>query len=214
MEKHIWLERWENNETGFHESSVNPLLLKHFHALELPLASRIFVPLCGKSLDVGWFLAKGYCVVGVEFSESAVKELFKELEEEPYVVKEGHFTHYSAENIDIYVGDFFDLTLELVGNIDAIYDRASIVALPAEARPKYAKHMLALTRSAPQLLVSIEYDQNLSNRTPFNVDSDELHTHYAEHYTLSQLDTLEIEGGFKGKIPASDTVWLLDDLNL
>ncbi|MEA1880748.1 MAG: thiopurine S-methyltransferase [Campylobacterota bacterium] len=211
MEKHVWLKRWENKETGFHESSVNPLLLKHFHALELPLASRIFVPLCGKSLDIGWFLSKGYCVVGVEFSEEAVKALFKELGEEPYIVNDGNLTHYSAENIDIYVGDFFDLTLELVGNIDAVYDRASIVALPAEIRPKYAKHILELTKHASQLLVSIEYDQSLSNRTPFNVDGDELHTYYASHYTLTKLDSIEIAGGFKGKVPAHDTVWLLEN---
>lgn len=212
MEKHIWLERWANDETGFHHSSVNPLLLKHFDALKLPVGSRILVPLCGKSLDMGWFLAQSYSVVGVEFCEDAVKELFQELGEEPHVSTKGNLIHYSAKNIDIYVGDFFDLTQELVGNIDAVYDRAAIVALPADVRPKYTERIMELTNTAPQLLVSIEYDQNLSNRTPFNVDGDELHTHYHAYYTLKKLDTVEIQGGFKGQIPASDTVWLLEDL--
>ena len=88
MEKHIWLERWENGQTGFHIDEVNPLLVQHFKELELPLASRVFVPLCGKTHDIDWLLSKGFCVVGVEQSEIAVKELFEQLGEKPYIMQE------------------------------------------------------------------------------------------------------------------------------
>ena len=154
MEKHIWLERWEKGQTGFHNDEVNPLFTQHFKELELPLASRIFVPLCGKTLDIGWLLSKGFSVVGVELSEMAVKALFKDLDEEPYIMEDGEHIHYHAENIDIFVGDFFTLTSEMLGNIDAVYDRAAIVALPKEMRETYTKHMLTLAKGLPQLMTT------------------------------------------------------------
>lgn len=209
MEKHIWLERWEKGQTGFHIDEVNPLLVKHFKELELPLASRIFLPLCGKTLDIGWLLSKGYCVVGVELSEKAVKELFKELGEEPYIHQEGELTHYHAENIDIYVGDFFSLTAEILGNVDAVYDRAAIVALPELMRVDYTKHILSLCPDIPQLMTTVVYDQSLMNNSPFSVDREELERHYGNHYEIEQLDEMKVEGGLKTVKDVTEYVWLL-----
>lgn len=211
MKKEIWLERWEKGQTGFHNDEVNPLFIQHFKELELPLASRIFVPLCGKTLDIGWLLSRGFCVVGVELSEMAVKELFEELGEEPYIMKDGEHIHYHAENIDIFVGDFFTLTPQMVGNLDAIYDRAAIVALPKEMREEYTKHMLSLTKGIPQLMTTVVYDQSLMNNSPFSVDKEELERHYGEHYTITQLDKIQVEGGLKQVKDVTEYVWLLSD---
>jgi len=214
MEKHIWLERWENGQTGFHIEEVNPLLIKHFNDLEVPLASRIFVPLCGKTLDIGWLLSKGYCIVGVELSETAVKELFKELGEEPYVMTEGEHIHYHAENIDIFVGDFFTLTPQIIGNIDAIYDRAAIVALPEWMRTNYTEHMLSLTQNSPQLMTTVVYDQSLMNNSPFSVDQNEIERLYGDHYTISKLDEMYVEGGLKQVKDVVEYVWMLREKSL
>ena len=214
MEKHIWLERWENGQTGFHIEEVNPLLIKHFNDLEVPLASRIFVPLCGKTLDIGWLLSKGYCIVGVELSETAVKELFKELGEEPYIMTDGEHIHYHAENIDIFVGDFFTLTPQIIGNIDAIYDRAAIVALPEWMRTNYTEHMLSLTQNSPQLMTTVVYDQSLMNNSPFSVDQNEIERLYGDHYTISKLDEMYVEGGLKQVKDVVEYVWMLREKSL
>lgn len=211
MEKHIWLERWEKGQTGFHNDEVNPLFTQHFKELELPLASRVFVPLCGKTLDIGWLLSKGFSVVGVELSEMAVKALFKELGEEPYVMQDGEHKHYHVENIDIFVGDFFTLTSEMLGNIDAVYDRAAIVALPKEMRVAYTKHMLTLSKGLPQLMTTVVYDQSLMNNSPFSVDREELEAHYGEHYNIKQLEMIQVEGGLKQVKDVTEYVWLLSD---
>jgi len=211
MEKHIWLERWESGQTGFHVDEVNPLLVKHFMELELPLASRIFVPLCGKTHDIGWLLAKGYCVVGVELSEIAVKELFEELGEDPYIMQEGELTHYSVENLDIYVGDIFALTPQIIENVDAVYDRAAIVALPQEMRTEYSKHMLTLAPDTPQLMTTVVYDQSLMNNSPFSVDKEELERLYGDHYTITQLDQMHVEGGLKQVKDVVEYVWRLKE---
>lgn len=211
MEKHIWLERWEKGLTGFHNDEVNPLFTKHFKELELPLSSRIFVPLCGKTLDIGWLLSKGFSVVGVELSEMAVKKLFEALGEEPYIMQEGEHLHYHAENIDIFVGDFFTLTPQMIGNIDAVYDRAAIVALPEDMRIDYTVHMLKLAGNTPQLMTTVVYDQSLMNNSPFSVDKEELERHYGKHYTITQLDMMKVEGGLKQVKDVTEYVWLLSD---
>ncbi len=54
MQGNCWLQKWEKNEIGFHESEANPLLVEHFKELSLAKGSRIFLPLCGKTLDIAW----------------------------------------------------------------------------------------------------------------------------------------------------------------
>ncbi|MDR4464262.1 MAG: hypothetical protein MRJ66_08350 [Nitrospira sp.] len=51
MEPSFWHNRWQTNQTGWHESTVNPLLIAHFPSLNLPSSRRVIVPLYGKSLD-------------------------------------------------------------------------------------------------------------------------------------------------------------------
>jgi thiopurine S-methyltransferase len=72
----FWHDKWQRNQIGFHEPQANPLLLAHFDSLSLRAGSRIFVPLCGKTLDINWLLARGQRVVGAELSEIAVQQLF------------------------------------------------------------------------------------------------------------------------------------------
>jgi len=97
----------------------------------------------------------------------------------------------------------------MLGKIDAIYDRAALVALTIGLRVEYTKQLRIMTNNAPQLLLCFEYDQSLTNRSPYSVDEDEVTAHYTAHYTLNLLCRKAIAGGFKGKLPASDVVWML-----
>lgn len=208
-ENSLWLDRWENREIGFNQESVNPFMVKYFNSLSLGSGSRVFVPLCGKTIDISWLLAQGHDVVAVELSEQAVAELFDELGVTPEVSTEGDFKVYSTDNLQVFVGDVFKLTSEMIGKVDAIYDRAALVALVKETRERYTAHLREISNGAPQLLLCFEYNQSLMNRTPYSVDEEEVHGHYNDHYELEQLCKVEIVGGFKGKIPASDVAWLL-----
>lgn len=209
MDKQFWLQKWQKNEIGFPESEANPLLVSNFRSLSLAPNSRLFVPLCGKSHDIGWLLSQGHRVVGAELSELAIRQLFAELGVEPTVTEIGQSKRFSATDIDIFVGDMFDLSPDMIGPVDAIYDRAALVALPGDVRPKYAAHLTRLTDSAPQLLVCFEYDQTLMNGPPFSVREEEVARLYSSQYTLSSLGKTPVPGGFKGKIEAASTVWLL-----
>lgn len=209
MEEDFWVTRWKNNDIAFHESSANPILVKYVKDLLLNKESRIFIPLCGKTLDIKWLLSQGYKVVGSELIEDAIEQLFSDLEIEPKILKINNILHYSATNIDIFVGNIFDLSSEIIGNVDAIYDRAALVALTEEIRKRYTAHIITITNKAPQLLISYVYDQNVIAGPPFSVIDEEVTQHYDEAYKPTLLEIVEVIGGLKGKCAAKEHVWLL-----
>ena len=211
MNVDFWHKKWEKTEIAFHESRPNPFLLVHCKALNLAKGSRIFLPLCGKTLDIGWLLSNGYKVVGAELSKLAIGQLFEELGVEPEITECGKSIRYSANNIDIFVGDIFDLSSEIVGTVDAVYDRAALVALPEVMRKRYTKHLLAITGSAEQLLVTFEYDQSLINGPPFSINGDEVNQHYMAAYNVQMLDSKSVAGGLKGVCAATEHIWLLNN---
>ncbi len=209
MDASFWLNRWQTNQTGWHERAVNPLLITHFPSLRVPSGGRVFVPLCGKSLDLGWLLSRGYAVAGAELSELAVTQLFAELGMEPGISEVGKLRRFRGEKIDIFVGNIFDLSREILGPVDAVYDRAALVALPETVRPRYTAHLKAITGMAPQLVIGYQYDQSVVDGPPFSVSPEELRRHYGEDYTLKLLARLDVPGGLKGKCPATEHIWRL-----
>jgi thiopurine S-methyltransferase len=206
MEHNFWLDRWQTNQIGFHLSDANPLLVKHFKALALPAGSRIFIPLCGKTLDITWLLSQGYRVVGAELVEMAIVQLFNELGVPPNITTVGELKRYSAHNIDIFVGDIFNITADMLGAVDATYDRAALVALPSEMRVRYTTHLKTITQHAPELLITFEYDQALVQGPPFSVNAAEVKSHYGD---ATLLESNDLPNGLKGQYPAKEATWLV-----
>jgi thiopurine S-methyltransferase len=209
MDANFWQQRWEKNETAWHESKANPLLVKYFHELSLAKDRRVFVPLCGKTLDIGWLLSHGYRVAGAELSQLAIEQLFMDLGLQPDISAVGEVQQWSAKHIDIFVGDIFALSRKLLGPVDAVYDRAALVALPEQMRPRYSAHLTEVTNRAPQLLVCYEYDQRVMDGPPFSVGNEEVDRHYGREFDLRLLASVDVPGGLKGKCSAKEHVWLL-----
>jgi len=210
MDPRFWHERWANRNIGFHEGEPNALLTSHFPKMALPAGARVFLPLCGKTRDIAWLLERGYRVVGSELSEQAVRELFEELEAAPAIDQADRVGRYRADNVEVLVGDLFDVSARELGPVDAVYDRAALVALPEDMRTRYTAHLMAITDAAPQCLITFEYDQGLMDGPPFSVAGDEVRRHYGDAFTIEPLETQEVPGGLKGKAAASETVWLLE----
>ena len=210
MKHEFWHDKWQRNEIGFHNSEVHPLLAKYFGRLGQSKDSRIFLPLCGKTLDIAWLLGNGYRVAGAELSELAVRQLFEQLGVEPQVQVIGSsLKRLHSENLDLFVGDIFELTAEVLGKVDSLYDRAALVALPDPMRAQYAKHLIEITGSCPQLLITFDYDQDQMPGPPFCVSEEDVKRYYDPYYSLTLLDSVNVEGGLKGKCKADEQVWLL-----
>lgn len=194
MKKEFWLERWERAEIGFHQDEINPYLLQHWQALPAAHGGEVFVPLCGKSLDMVWLRQQGCAVLGVELSPIAVQDFFKENGLSPTQASSGKFERCEANGIRILCGDFFDLGKEDMAQVSAVYDRASLVALPPEMRERYARHLVEILPPATQvLLVTFDYPQAEMDGPPFAVSISEveaLYSQYAEVRLLAQEDVL------------------------
>ena len=212
MEHSFWHDKWERKEIGFHQAETHHMLLRHVGALGLYSGSRIFVPLCGKTLDIGWLLSQGFQICGAELSELAVSELFDELGAHPLVEEVGDLKHYHAPQLDIWVGDVFALTAERLGPVDAIYDRAAMVALPQPLRIDYTRHLQSLAPTARQLLITFEYDQLVIPGPPFSVTASEIKAHYGETHSLVELSREPVAGGLKGQAEADEIAWLVTPL--
>ncbi|MFH1556943.1 MAG: thiopurine S-methyltransferase [Pseudomonadota bacterium] len=209
MDLDFWRSKWENNQIAFHEGKPNALLVKYLAQLDLRPGARISVPLCGKTRDIFWLLSQGFEIVGAELSALAVEQLFADLGISPEMSKLGPLTRCSAPGIDIFIGDIFELTRETLGTVDAVYDRAALVALPQPLRERYAAHLVAITAAAPQLLICFDYDQSLIAGPPFAVSPEDARALYGAAYDISLLESVEVPGGLKGTCEATERVLLL-----
>jgi len=188
----FWQQRWVNNQTGFHEGKVNSYLEKFIELLSLQKNGFVFVPLCGKSKDILWLSELGYNVIGVECSELAVKAFFAENNIVAAITKVDGFQVWSAGNITIYCGDFYELDPTWFKSITAIFDRAALVALEQESRKKYIHKIHMLCPKANILLVSLEYQQNEMTGPPFAVTEAEITELFSKQYELKHLETNDI----------------------
>ncbi|AXT37367.1 thiopurine S-methyltransferase [Alteromonas sp. BL110] len=214
MEHSFWHSKWQKNEIGFHETEGNALLVKYASFLlddesANSALKRIFVPLCGKTRDIGWLLSQGCEVVGAELSEVAIIQLFEELGAEPNVTTTAKGKAYTKDGLTVFVGDIFKLTSSDLGNVSGVYDRAALVALPSPLREQYAAHLIAITQCAPQLIISFEYDQNEMAGPPFSVNEKTVDLLYSGDYHIKRLERSMLKGGLKGKVDADNLVFAL-----
>lgn len=192
MEHKFWHERWEIGDLGFHQEDYNPPLLRHWHRLDLPAAGRVFAPLCGKSKDMLWLAQQGYEVLGVELSEVAVQSFFIEHELDAAQDKTGPFTRYRSDRIHILCGDFFSLTPALLDGTVAVFDRASLIALPAAMRIRYVDKLKALLLpDVKTLLLTLGHRDGLFSAPPHAVYDDEVRSLYQSWCEVEFLETSE-----------------------
>ena len=174
MNPEFWKGRWAAGQIGFHEGKPNGQLVEH--VAQLQPAKRVLVPLCGKSVDLAWLAGQGFEVVGIELVEDAVRAFFAEHGLDATVTKKGVVTSYRAAGITLFAGDFFAVTPTDVGEVQAFYDRAALIALPPELRVKYIAHLRTLASRG--LLITVEYPQDKLDGPPFSVPPDEVQRHW------------------------------------
>jgi len=215
MDISFWHQRWQNNEIGFHQPEINSHLQEFWPNLGLLPGAPVFVPLCGKTRDLLWLRAQGHAVLGVEVSPIAVRDFFAENRITPQVSRNESFEIWAADGLTILCGDFFALTPEWLDGVQAVFDRASLIALPPDLRPRYAAHLgQILPHSAKILLVTMEYPSNGMQGPPFSVEETEVRALYEGRFRVTSLlrkDILSENPRFRdrGLTALSEHVYLL-----
>ncbi len=209
MNFEFWHQRWADNQIGFHQSTPTPLLLKHWPALDVAAGSTVFVPLCGKSLDMVWLASQGHRVLGVELSQLAVEQFFAEHGLTPDTHESRYGTHYRAGGIEIIHGDAFGLDSEVISDCAAVFDRAAMIALPPLLRARYADELYArLPAECRGLLVTLEYPQLERDGPPFAITEAEVRERYASMWDIDVLERRPIlpdHAGYVGGVSKLDT---------
>lgn len=193
MKADFWRERWQDNRIGFHRDAPLPLLTKHWPSMQLPPGSRVFVPLCGKSLDMAWLAECGHRILGVELSTLAIEAFFAERGLVPSVHAGGAGTHYVAGPYELIAGDAFAMPAGLLADCEGVYDRAALIALPPAMRDTYVRTAWhRLPTRCRGLLVTLEYPQAEKAGPPFSVEAAEVHARFADDWALEELERRDI----------------------
>jgi len=210
MEHSFWHQRWEENRIGFHLPETNACLQQYFSHLKIQSTDKVFVPLCGKSLDLIYLKQQGYQVLGNELSSIAVDAFFNEnnlsyttelIQGSNLEADKTDLVTYRSEDIEIINGDFFALNKQHLNGISAVYDRASMVALPESKRKEYVKLLLnIIPHNVKILLITLEYDQKLKQGPPFSVTEEEVYQCFQKDFSITLLDTQETPMKQRGEI--------------
>ncbi|KUO58341.1 MAG: thiopurine S-methyltransferase [Alphaproteobacteria bacterium BRH_c36] len=212
MEPSFWHERWQKGDIGFHRDAAHAALDSHWRAVGVAPPAVVFVPLCGKSLDMAWLAGKGYRVLGVELSQLAVDAFFESQNLTPSTRQQGTFAVSTAGPFELWCGDLFALPADALREVGAVYDRASLVALPPATQHAYADWLSTMTGKAPILLVGLAYDEAEMDGPPFSVPQSRVRELLSANYdldVLSDADVIEANVGMKkrGLTALQETVY-------
>jgi len=188
-----WQARWATGQSQWHKEKPHEILVKYHEKISEGSSMRIFLPLCGKSHDLLWLYQQGHTVLGVEGVPFVVEQLFREnkLDYEKtsmpniagwrFKTKDGRLT--------VYACDIFNLSPEIVGPIDCVFDRGSLGAIAVHDRQPYMNLMRTLL--GPEfryLLETYEYEDTEFDGPPRNLPRDVVFNLFAD---FADVDILE-----------------------
>lgn len=148
------------------------------------------MPLCGKSSDLLWLARQGLEVTGVDLSTIAARSFFDESGLEYESAEIDGFTWFKNREAGIAIacGDYFEFTDT---QFDALYDRAALSAISPKIRPRYARHTKSLLNpGAVQLLVTLEFDDSLTEGPPYPVFRDEVLAYWPNLRRVTSRDDI------------------------
>ncbi|MRI31534.1 thiopurine S-methyltransferase [Endozoicomonas sp. OPT23] len=182
-----WQDRWQEGRIGFHLPEYNKQLLKYWPELEVKENSSVFVPLCGKTLDLVWLRQQGNKVTGSELIEMAVKAFFNEQGFDPEVKQQGELSYWSYSGLSLIQGDFFAIPDYSI-DASVFYDRAALIALPESMRKQYVEKLLQAAPAIEKgLLITVEYEQSQMSGPPFSVSESEVRSLYSNRFDIKLL---------------------------
>eukprot|EP00118_Oscarella_pearsei_P000594 m.5322 g.5322 ORF g.5322 m.5322 type:complete len:233 (+) comp12887_c0_seq1:27-725(+) len=194
----FWAGRWADGSDVWTTPTVHRLLVKY--SKKLPASkegtNRIFVPLCGRTYDMIWLVEQGYRVVGVELIEEAILRFLSEQKLEYSVAEVGNLPGarlYQALDgrLLIYQCDFLSLNQAIIGQFDAIWDRASLLAINPSDNPRYVEVIKdVLKPSGSWLLHSVEIEGEYKG-PPFSLPLAKFAELAGSDFTYEELECAE-----------------------
>lgn len=188
MDPEFWHNKWQKNDIAFDQATPNEHLIEFFPKIKLKKGSSVFVPLCGKTIDMLWLIKQGYHVKGVELSEVACQQFFEQHQLSYAVSQQYEFKLFKSEQVTLFAGDFFKMTQEMLGDLHAIYDRAALIALSEALRFEYVQQLVNLVKQpVPILLISSSYNQSEMDGPPFSIPESEVNRLFSKKCAIQKI---------------------------
>jgi thiopurine S-methyltransferase len=188
MHPDYWLESWQRDHKPFHQTRINTHLQTFWPRLDPGPGSRVFVPLCGQSLDLLWLESRDRDVLGIELAPEPLSALFAGIGRKPEISPAPPFRVWKSGKLELLQGNFFSVDPDRLADCGAWYDRAALPALPEELRREYAAHA---THLAPpgcrMLLITPEYDPAEMSGPPFSITDSEVRDRFAAGWSVECL---------------------------
>ena len=209
----FWESRWQNRQTGWHNATVNEHLQRHQSVLLKEENPTVLVPLCGKSLDLTWLNSVGCNVIGVDLVKQPLEDFFKEQGLVPTIEKRTGIEAFSTHGQILLHANIFDITKETTGHVDAIYDRAALVALPPQQREEYVEHCLSLLKPGGSILL-ITYDAPVADDQgpPFPVRKGTIEKLFAKASECIQIDEITTTKENNERLQRRNLEWSRSDI--
>ncbi len=193
MEPGFWHERWETQQIGFHQGEVNPFLVEHWHSLGLTDDAQVFVPLCGKSLDMFYLAEQGHEILGCELNEIACQQFFEENELPLEISPQGDHTLFNTEQLTLCQGDIFTMPKQLTQGCNGFYDRAALIAWPETMRRQYVQTLAELLpEGARGLLITLDFAEDVISGPPFAVSQNWIEQNMADLFDIELLSETDV----------------------
>jgi len=212
-----WSNMWQNDRTFWHLDKPHNYVVKH--SSPLPKGSNVFIPLCGKTVDIKWFYENGFVVHGLEFEKKAIIEFFKQFNF-PYteIKLSDDITVFKTPDskIQLFQGDFFKFNETYIDNkYDLIWDRASFVAVNFDDREKYVKILNDLLNKNGKILLStINYQQGSMMGPPHCISPEDVRKYFGAVFEVKFLESTDISKGFPNNKspPVTEDCYILSKL--
>jgi thiopurine S-methyltransferase len=202
MEPERWLKAWDEDNTRFHKDGVHADLLAFGEAWAQG-ADRVLVPLCGKTLDLGWLAERSREVVGIELAEKAIRAANGEQGFEMVRQEGAPFIRWEGPRVTMLQGDLFDASAEHLGRFDRIWDRAAMVALAPSTRARYVDLLRDMLAPGGTILLNVfTYDQSKMDGPPFSIPRSVVE----EFYEGATIEVLK-EEDVKDTIKVAEIEW-------
>ena len=209
----FWESRWMNGQTGWHSSDINAHLKTYHQILFQQDTPKIFVPLCGQSLDMAWLNEQGASIVGVDLVRQPLEQYFDVQNMTPKSQTVQDLESLTSGSLTLFHANVFDVNNDIIGNVDAIYDRAALVALSPEFRESYVAHCLSLLKPGGSILL-ITYDSPVADDhgPPFPVRKGTVERLFAGVQECIQIDEVHTTKADSERLQKRNLDWSRSDI--
>lgn len=191
-----WRNRWDTGETQWQRDAMDPMFERNQDViLAGKQDAQVYIPMCGKALELKWFYARGYRVVGVEFVEWVARSFFVDnglpLVEDLCPVLKCKIFQTPDKRLRIFVCSVFDFDKSCAGEMDIVWDRGAFGSTPMELKHRYMAVMKSLL--APNFSYALEtmtFDDDEFKGVPTNVPESVLRKMLGDDVKLRCVDSM------------------------